>query len=135
MKNLIYKNKIFYLTDEIGEPNGQSSIIPEYDSNTISNSNMPHHKFINNIVIYGRKTCPFCIGTLSFLKKNPELYKKVIFVEIDSEPSQYFKKSNLINILNQDKTFIKGYSTVPMVFDNGKFIGGSTDSEKHFNNK
>lgn len=132
MQNLIYNNEIFYLSDEIGILNGKTHLIKDYTPGIISSTNMPHQYFNKNIVIYGRHTCPYCIGTLDNLKKNKELFKKVIFVEVDSKPNDLFNKTSLINSLNEDKTFIKGYSTFPMVFNNGKFIGGSSDTEKYF---
>ena len=37
---------------------------------------MPDQYFNKKIVIYGRTTCPYCIGILDYLKKKPSLYKK-----------------------------------------------------------
>lgn len=126
MKNLIYKNNSYYLCDEMNDPKGKTCIITKYIA---SKTNMPHKRFNKRIVIYGRSTCPFCIGILDFLKKKLELYKKIIFVEIDVEPSDLFSKSNLLNILNPE---IGNHSTVPMVFDKGIFIGGSDKSKDYF---
>ena len=57
----------------------------------------------------------------------------LVFVDIEAEPSDFFSKSSLINILSSnEKTFKKNHSTVPIVFDKGVFIGGSDDSKKHF---
>ena len=126
MKNLIYKNEKYYLCDEISNPLGKTCAVTKY---VATKDNMPHIQFSKRrIVIYGRSTCPYCIGILDFLRKKPTLYKKVIFVEIDSEPSELFSKSKLLNILKND---INGHSTVPMVFDKGVFIGGS-DKAKEF---
>ena len=133
MKNLIYKNDLIYLSDEDGIPNGKTTSVSGYNSGTLSKTNMPHQYFDKKIVIYGRHSCPYCLGILDFFKKKDKLNKKVIFVDIEAEPSEYFSKSNLINILKaNDKTFKKDHTTVPMVFDNGVFVGGSTDSEKYF---
>jgi glutaredoxin len=133
MKNLIYKNDLIYLSDEVGKNDGKTISVSGYNSTTLSNTNMPHQYFNKKIVIYGRHSCPYCLGALEFLKKTPTLYKKVIFVDIEGEPSKFFSKSNLLSILNSnEKTFKKEHTTVPMVFDNGVFVGGSTDSEKYF---
>ena len=134
MKNLIYKNELFYLSDEVGKKNATTKSVSGYNLNTISENNMPHKYFDNKIVIYGRSTCPYCLGILEYLKKTPTLYKKVIFVEINTEPMKYFDKLNLLNILKKDKSFNKNHSTVPMVFNKGLFIGGSDDSKAFFSN-
>ena len=82
MKNLIYKNEKYYLCDEISNTQGKTCMITKYIA---TKDNMPHMKFNKKrIVIYGRSTCPYCIGILDFLRKKPELYKKIIFVEIDT---------------------------------------------------
>ena len=133
MKNLIFKNDLFYLSDEEGKPKGQTRSVTGYNAETITKSNMPHQYFNKKIIIYGRNTCPYCIGILEFFKKNAALNKKVIFVDIEAEPSKFFSKSNLISILgSNEKTFKKSHSTVPIVFDKGVFIGGSDDSKKYF---
>jgi len=133
MKNLIFKNDLFYLSDEVGKKNGKSKSESGYNADSISNKNMPHQYFNNKIVIYGRHTCPYCIGALASLKKKPLLYKKVIFVDIEAEPSNYFSKANLINILkSNESTFDKSHSTVPIVFDKGVFVGGADKSEEYF---
>ena len=126
MKTLIFNNNKYYLCDEISNPQGKTCLITKY---VATKDKMPHTQFSKRrIVIYGRSTCPYCIGILDFLRKKPTLYKKVIFVEIDSEPSDLFSKSKLLNILKND---INGHSTVPIVFDKGIFIGGS-DKAKEF---
>ena len=127
MKNLIYKNDKYYLCDEISNPLGKTCMITKY---VATKDNMPHQQFSKRrIVIYGRSTCPYCIGILDFLRKKNTLYKNVIFIEIDSEPSELFSKSKLLNILKND---INGHSTVPMVFNKGVFIGGSDKAKEHF---
>jgi glutaredoxin len=81
-------------------------------------SDMPHKHFKDYIVIYGRKTCPYCNNAVNYLKSAP----KVLFVEIDKEPMDLFGKSNLLKIL---KPVIGTHSTVPMIFNKTVFIGGS----------
>jgi glutaredoxin len=133
MKYLIFKKDLFYTSDEESDSNGQTRSVSGYNAKTISNTNMPHQYFNKKIVIYGRNTCPYCIGILDYFKKYPTLNKKVLFIDIEAEPSSYFSKSNLLNILkSNEKTFKKNHTTVPIVFYKGEFIGGSDDSKKYF---
>lgn len=119
----------FYLIDELNKPKGKTHI-----TNYVPTAqNMPHQYFRNDyIVIYGRSSCPYCQGILSFLKdEKPELYEKTIFVEIDTGV-KLLEKSKLLEVLKKD---IKKHNTVPMVFDHGKFIGGSSDAKEYFSKK
>ena len=99
MKYLIFKNDLFYLTDDENEVKGQTRSVTGYNSKTLTKSNMPQQYFTKKIVIYGRNTCPYCISILDYFKEKPILNKKVIFVDIEAEPSEYFSKDKLINIL------------------------------------
>lgn len=122
MRTLIYKHDKFYTTDSLDNKLGKTHIT-KY---TASPDNMPHTYFKNYIVIYGRPTCPYCIRTIELVKKKP----KVIFVEIDNpELPELFNKSKLLDILKPE---IGTHSTVPIVFDNTKFIGGADDAEGYF---
>jgi glutaredoxin len=136
MKYLIYKNDLIYLSDEDEDANGQTRSVSGYNAKTLSNTNMPQQYFNKKIVIYGRNTCPYCIGILDYFKEKPLLNKKVIFVDIEAEPSKFFSKSNLLNILKSNEaTFKKTHTTVPIVFYKGEFIGGSDDTKKYFDNE
>ena len=142
MKNLIYKNNAYYMSDISNTTNGKTQLLPKYIA---SATDMPHKHFLKYIVIYGRKTCPYCIKTINLLtnyktkqsqsqkqsQKQPKQTKqvKVLFVEIDTEPSNLFNKTNLLQLLSSE---ISDHTTVPIVFDKGKFIGGSSDAEKYF---
>jgi len=133
MKHLIFKKNLFYLSDEENELNGQTRSVTGYNMETLSKTNMPHQYFNKKIVIYGRYTCPYCIGILDYFKTKPLLNKKVVFVDIEAEPSDFFSKEKLINILkNNENTFKKSHTTVPIVFYKDEFIGGSDDSKKYF---
>lgn len=121
MKRLIYHNGKYYLSDDLKNKNGKTMIL-DY---IVSKSNMPHKYFKDEIVIYGRSSCPYCIKTIELLKN----LENVIFVEIDSEPHNLFDKVKLLDILHNE---IGNHKTVPIVFDKGKFIGGASDSEKHW---
>jgi glutaredoxin len=122
MKTLIYRDDTFYLSDETKEPKGKTRIL-KYKP---SAEEMPHAHFKEYVVVYGRLSCPYCQKTFKLLNKKK---RKFIFVEVDSEPSNLFEKTNLLTILGDT---INGHTTVPIVFDKGKFIGGSSDCEKHF---
>lgn len=122
MKKLIYRNGIYYLSDEASDPKGKTHIL-KYKPST---AEMPHTHFRDYVVVYGRLTCPYCQKTFNLLEKKN---RKYIFVEIDSEPQDIFGKNALLAKLGDS---IKGQSTVPIVFDKGKFIGGASDSEKYF---
>ena len=136
MKYLIYKNDLIYLSDEDEDANGQTRSVSGYNAKTLSNTNMPQQYFNKKIVIYGRNSCPYCIGILDYFKEKPLLNKKVIFVDIEAEPSKFFSKSNLLNILKSNETtFKKTHTTVPIVFYKGEFIGGSDDTKQYFDNE
>ena len=132
MKNLIYKNEKFYLCDEKGSKDGKTCVVSKYIA---SKTNMPHKQFKKNIVMYARPSCPYCISFVKFLKDNNKStghYDKLIYIEVDSEsPNDLFSKDNILKNLNKD---IKEHSTVPIVFHNTQFIGGSDDSKKYFTN-
>ena len=132
MKTLLYKDKQFYLCDDVENKKGQTCIVSDYEPTP---SNMPHkHKdFKENIVMYARPTCPHCIGFVDFLKQNnkkTQFYDNLIYIEVDSEsPKKLFSKKNMLNHLNIE---IGNHSTVPMVFFKGKFIGGADKSKEYF---
>jgi glutaredoxin len=124
MKKLIYRpsEDKYYLSDELSDPKGKTHIL-KYKA---SPQEMPHTHFRDYVVVYGRLTCPYCQKTFNLLEQKK---RKYIFVEVDSEPSTIFVKDALLGILG---TEIKGQTTVPIVFDKGKFIGGANDSMEYF---
>lgn len=124
MKNLIYRtdSDIYYLSDETKDPKGKTRIL-KYKA---SPEEMPHTHFTEYVVVYGRMTCPYCQKTFNLLEKKKQ---KFIFVEVDSEPSNLFGKDALIGILGSE---INGQTTVPIVFDKGKFVGGASESMEYF---
>lgn len=127
MKNLICKKGLYYLSDDSNTVNGISKKVSGDWAPSIDN--MPNTRFKTNIVIYGRYTCPYCISLIDFLKTKPALDKKAIFVEVDMEDVPLFKKGKLLDVLKLD---ISGHATVPIVFDKGKFIGGSSEAKLYF---
>jgi glutaredoxin len=133
MKTLIYRDKQFYLCDDIENKKGQTCVVSNYEP---SPTNMPHQEFstTNNdktIVMYARPTCPHCIGFVDFLKENnkkTKFYDNLIYIEVDSEsPKKLFSKKNILQYLNAE---IGDHSTVPIVFYKGKFIGGADKSKQ-----
>ena len=141
MQYLLYntndkKESFFCLSDEVNNSSDNDSnsnkknicksYLTEYK---ISKNNMPHKFFKDNIVIYGRKTCPYCQDAINYLKSKPKYSDKIIFVLLDSEPSTFFSKVNLLDILKNE---IGGHTTVPMTFYKGKFIGGCDDTKEYF---
>ena len=118
MKKLLYKNGKYYLVDGFNELNAKTRML-KYKASKID---MPHKHFKKYIVIYGRSTCPYCIKMMEHVKN----ISKSLFVEIDVEPIELFSKSNLNKILSPE---IGNHSTVPIVFIEGKFIGGLSDYE------
>ena len=127
MKNLVKHNNTFYLSDVINTPNGETrKVSGDY---TILKGNYPHNRFKSNIVIYGRYSCPYCIGTVEFMKTKPALYKKLIYVEVDMKDEPMLSKDILLKNIHGD---IGAHSTVPIIFDKGTFVGGSTDAKKYF---
>jgi glutaredoxin len=132
MKTLIYKDKQFYLCDDVENTKGQTCIVSNYIPTPTS---MPHkHKdFKENIVMYARPSCPHCIGFVDFLKENnkkTKFYDNLIYIEVDSDsPKKLFSKKNILNNLSEE---IADHSTVPIVFYKGKFIGGADKSKEYF---
>jgi glutaredoxin len=116
MKNLIYIPNIkkFNLCDEMSNPKGKSCIITDYKI-----SKMPHQYFTNNIIIYGRNTCPYCQKTIKYFQNlDTNINDKVIFIELENDDKSIFPKNKF------SKEFT--HNTVPMVYYK-KFLGGYDD--------
>jgi len=82
----------------------------------------------DKITVYGREGCPYCEKIKSFLKDfyGKNLNKNVdyhdIFDIIDSKQAK-----DVTDFKKKMKIYIDDWSTVPMVFDNGNFVGGYDD--------
>jgi len=82
----------------------------------------------NKLTVYGRKGCPYCEKMKNFINKvyNNDDKKVVkyhdIFEIIDSGHAD-----DVSNFKKKMRPFIRDYSTVPMVFIQGDFIGGYDD--------
>ena len=72
------------------------------------------------LTVYYRSTCPFCQKAISYIK-NKRL--TCIYRDID----EYGGKENVFGVLKREKRIPKSHNTVPVIFDNGKFIGGYTE--------
>lgn len=103
------------------------------DSNKELNNNIKklYSKVNNNyFVVFGLSTCIFCKNTLKLLKDNNIKYKYYL---IDNFYNLFFKTfidlSDKYPELNIDST----HKTVPVIFYNGKFIGGYTNLKQIIN--
>lgn len=85
----------------------------------------PYPLITHNITVYGRIGCPYCDKMKSFLKK--------VYTGADKKKVVYHDIFNIIDsgqakdvndFKKKMKPFIGDYSTVPMVFLFGDFIGG-----------
>lgn len=117
MKTLQYIDKIngFCVCDDMGNCKGKSCPVK-----TLSKNTLPHKQkeFKNNIIIYGRRGCPYCEGAIKYFNGlGTNINDKVIFVEVvKNNPSAHFKQEDIAKELN--------HTTVPMICYNKEFIGG-----------
>uniref|UniRef100_A0A6C0D8S2 Glutaredoxin domain-containing protein n=1 Tax=viral metagenome TaxID=1070528 RepID=A0A6C0D8S2_9ZZZZ len=75
--------------------------------------------------IYSKSGCPNCIKVKNFLQE-----KKQSFRVIDCDDYLIEDKELFLNIIQQLAN--KSVKTFPMVFHNGKFVGGFEDTINHF---
>ena len=79
---------------------------------------------LNQITIYSKSGCPNCVKVKKLLEEN-----KIRFTVIDCDEFILEDKKYFFNFMEKFIGF--QYSTFPMVFDNGKFIGGYADTMEH----
>ena len=72
------------------------------------------------LTVYYRSTCPYCQKAISYIKKK---HLTCIYRDID----EYGGKENVFGVLKMEKRIPKNYNTVPVIFDNGTFIGGYSE--------
>ena len=78
---------------------------------------------LHNIVIFGNHDCPFCIKAKQLVKNHKKLkLKKFIPISI----------SELKVIKNQIKTNKYIPNTVPLILDNGDYLGGFAELSKKY---
>lgn len=75
---------------------------------------------IKTFVVYGRMTCPYTREALEILKR-----KNKANTFYDIEQNQKYDK--MLEKLKIYGTVPKDYSTVPVILNNNKFIGGKTE--------
>jgi glutaredoxin len=81
----------------------------------------------NSYTIYSISDCPYCDKVKELLKdKKPE--PVIINCDQFKQNSREEFLTFMKEITNQD------WKTFPMVFHNGKFIGGYSDTENYFDN-
>jgi|SRR5438874_11722083 len=119
------EQKIAQLENYIGS-NGQTPLSPDIlaDLQHIGGSqhnSLPWPKK-HGWTLYGRSSCPYCQSALNRLKG------KVDFIDLES---RNIDKQDLLNFLRTDvdpkNQSLKTHDTVPLIFKDGKFIGGSDD--------
>lgn len=72
------------------------------------------------IQIYGRRTCPYCRNADAFAQRVVPDGWKVEFHNVD---------------LETPPPVTKDFTTIPKIFINGKFIGGYSNLQEHYNRK
>lgn len=75
------------------------------------------------VVIYGAAYCSFCVKAKNLLKKN-SVPVNWIDVEVDEHRTKLLELQQTHN-----------YKTIPMIFVNGRFIGGFSDLVEKINSK
>ena len=78
----------------------------------------------HSITIYGRKSCPYCDNAVRLVKRNPKLKLKEFKTVRNSD--------HLQNVKTKIKTRKKIPDTIPIVLEDGKYIGGFSELEKKY---
>ncbi len=68
-------------------------------------------KALKNVVIYTEDHCPFCLLVTNYLTSEKVDFKQI---RLDEDPKAYFDLKEKTNL-----------QTVPQIFVDGKFIGGT----------
>ena len=76
--------------------------------------------------VYSKSGCPNCTKVKKLLAE-----KKVFFVVIDCDDYIIADKENFLLFIRERAN--KEYKTFPMVFNDGIFIGGFTETQDYFN--
>lgn len=80
-------------------------------------------------VLYGKTSCPFCKSSIRLLSKIIKPEDEFIFIDIENT-QKYNKSSVLLNL----KKVIGDHNTVPIIFQNNKFIGGNSELQSYLEN-
>jgi glutaredoxin len=81
----------------------------------------------NQFTIYSKSGCPNCIKVKKLLQE-----KQIIFTVIDCDEFILENKETFLQFIHNLAK--KEYKFFPMVFDNGHFIGGFTDTVEYVEN-
>ena len=76
--------------------------------------------------VYSKSGCPNCTKVKKLLAE-----KKVFFVVIDCDDYIIEDKDNFLLFIKERVN--KEYKTFPMVFNDGNFVGGFTETQDYFN--
>jgi glutaredoxin len=93
----------------------------DYGSRGYSPSNLVFNENVlknNKFVIIGKEKCPHCIGAKKFMDDMDKTYKYIEYPNLNQD-----SKDKIKDLTNN-------YTKVPMVFIDGKFIGGFSELKK-----
>ena len=76
--------------------------------------------------VYSKSGCPNCTKVKKLLAE-----KKVFFIVIDCDDYIIEDKENFLLFIKERVN--KEYKTFPMVFNDGNFVGGFTETQDYFN--
>lgn len=96
---------------------GKSCKLVDVSSDEEKDESLPEPVKTLKWLIYGADWCGFCVKAKELLKKKG---LKFTFINVDN-----FKDSRKLL-----KKWTKGYKTIPVIYKEGKFIGGFTDLQK-----
>jgi glutaredoxin len=85
---------------------------------------------LNNdtFLIFGLSTCKYCSNALNFSKVNSLQYK---YYEMDKYHELFISILNKLSELNSKLNIDPNHQTFPVIFYNGKFIGGYSELTKY----
>ena len=82
--------------------------------------------FKTGFTVYSKSGCPNCTKVKNLLAE-----KKVFFVVIDCDDYIIEDKENFLLFIKERAN--KEYKTFPMIFNDGNFVGGFTETQDYFN--
>jgi glutaredoxin len=85
----------------------------------------PFEPLGSGFTIYSKSDCSFCTKVKKLLME-----KEIFFLDVQCD--DYLKEDKEGFILFMKKIANKDHRTFPMVFKDGKFIGGFSDTELYF---
>lgn len=78
----------------------------------------------NKVVLFGLSYCGYCKSAIKFLKKKDVPFK---YYQIDKYYDVFFYILNKLIEVHPELAFDTNHKTFPVIFINGKFIGGYSD--------